>query len=595
VKVKASVTVLALLSLAMCLMPRPIDASSLTLTPSQGIIGTEVTILSSCSYGTGDYHLYWGEADKLLSQGVIDETCISITFIVPEAARGKHKVTLKIGDDSFNGEFTVMPSISLSTNQGTVDSNLTVTGNGFDSNESNIEIKYDNSPVETGIEASSKGSWQSTFKVPASTRGEHIIDAEGTTPASEIDDQTFAIVPQINISPTSGYVGTMVSIAGTGFGSGETNITVTYDGLAAKTGIASNAIGSWQSSFTVPTSTKGSHKVDAHGAVTPEADVAEATFIVSPGIKLELASGHLGDNIYIGGSLWVSGIGFKENEAGIQVTFDGTLVASGISADAKGSWVTQFEVPLSTKGEHTVDASGDTTKAGDVADSTLVISPRIEINPTSGAIGDDIVVNGNGFGGSQAITISYGGSQIATGSTTNAKGSFTASFKTPKSQAGDHTITVTDATAAVASASFTMESTPPSTPQLVSPEAGSKVGFIGKTIVTFDWSDIDDPSGICYLLEISQGTDFSGTMVRKEALAQSQYTLADDEALARGEYYWRVKAIDGAGNQSDWATGQLLKVGIIEFWLLTVIILVGIGIITIIWRIISISRRGGWK
>jgi len=388
----------------------------------------------------------------------------------------------------------------------------------------------------------------------------------------------------------------MVSIAGTGFGSGETNITVTYDGLAAKTGIGSNASGSWKSTFSISASTKGSHKVDAYGSITPEADVAEVIFTVSPGIKVELASGYLGGTIHSGDTLWISGFGFEKNEAGIQVTFDGTLVAGGIIADAKGSWADQFEVPLGTKGEHAIDAAGDTTKAGTVADATVIISPEIEIKPTSGAVGDEVIVSGTGFGGSQAIIISYDGSQIDTDSTTDTKGRFTASFKVPKSQAGDHTITITDATAAVASTGFIVESTPPPMPQLISPEAGSKIGFVGKTIITFDWADVDDPSGVSYLLEASNSTDFSGTMLRKEGLVQSQYTLTEDEALTRGDYYWRVKVVDGAGNESDWTRGQFLKVGVMELWLLIVIAIAGIGIVAaIIWRIVYITRRGAWK
>jgi len=595
-KVKASATVLALLSLAICLIPTSIDAAgSLSLSPSQGTVGTKVAIPAMCGYGEGQYYLYWGEAEQLLSQGELVEGCASLTFTIPEAARGEHKVTLKIGTESFERKFTIMPSISLSTNEGTVGSNLTVTGKGFNSNESAININYDGSPVETAIKASSKGSWQSTFNVPASSRGKHIIDAEGTTPATEVDDRIFTVIPQINISPTSGWVGTVISIAGTGFGSGETNIKVTYDGLATKTGITSDATGSWQSSFSIPTSAKGSHKIDAYGATTTEADVAEVTFTVSPGIKLELASGHLGGNIHIGDSLWVSGVGFEVNEAEIKITFDGTMIASGITADAKGSWSTQIEVPPSTKGEHTVDASGDTTKASDVADTIIVISPEMEINPTSGAIGDDVIVSGTAFGGNQALTISYDGNQVAAGSTTNTKGNFTASFKVPKSQAGDHIVTVTDATASVASASFSVESMPPPTPQPISPEAGSRIGFVGKTVITFDWSDVDDPSGIWYLLEVSQSADFSGVMTHKEGLTQSQYTLTGDEALAKGEYYWRVKAIDGAENQGEWTNGQFFKVGVTEWWLLAVIIIAGIGIIGIIWRIVHISRRGSWK
>ena len=69
-KVKASATVLALLSLAICLIPTSIDAAgSLSLSPSQGTVGTKVAIPAMCGYGEGQYYLYWGEAEQLLSQG----------------------------------------------------------------------------------------------------------------------------------------------------------------------------------------------------------------------------------------------------------------------------------------------------------------------------------------------------------------------------------------------------------------------------------------------------------------------------------------------------------------------------------------------
>jgi hypothetical protein len=594
-KIKATGAILALLSLAVCLIPTTIHAAGLSLTPTQGIVGTQVSIPAICGYGTGNYQLYWGEADQLISQGEIEEGCVAIDFIVPEAARGKNKVTLKVGGDSFTSEFTIIPSISLSTEQGAVGSNLTVNGKGFNSSESNIQITYDGTPVQTDIVADNKGSWQSTFKVPSSGRGQHTIDAKGTTPATEVADLTFTVNPKITITPTSGCVGTVIGIVGSGFGVGETNIKVTYDGLAVKTEIGADSEGSWQSSFSIPTSAKGSHGIDAYGAVTPEGDVAEANFIVSPGIKLELVSGYLGGAIHAGDSLWVGGVGFETNETGIIVTFDGNMAASGIIADAKGSWSARLEVPPTTKGEHTIDASGETTKANDVAGATIIVSPKVEINPTSGAIGEDVVIIGTGFGQNKVITISYDGTQVAAGSATDAKGSFTASFKVPKSKAGSRTIIVTDAAASVVSTNFDVESTPPPTPQLISPEAGKEFSVISKATVTFDWSDVNDPSGVYYLLEISPNADFSGVVIRKEALTASEYTLTDKEALAKGDYYWRVRAIDDAENQSDWTNGQLFKVRGLQWWWVVLIIIGAAVLIVVIWRLVHMRRRGEWK
>jgi hypothetical protein len=595
-KIGATATILTLLVLAVSLIPVPIAATgNLTLSTWKGTVGTQVSIPNPAAYGTGTYQLYWGETDQLITQGDISTGSGAINFTVPEAAKGKQRVTLKVANDYFTTEFTVMPSISLNSDKGTVGSNLTVIGRGFNGNESGIQIIYDGSPTETGISASNKGSWQITFKIPPSSRGQHIIDAEGITPATDIEDWLFTVVPKIETSPTSGWVGTVVGIAGSGFASGETNIKVTYDGVTVKTGIFADGKGSWQSTFSVPTSTKGSHEINAFGAVTPGGDLMEVNFNISPAIKLELASGYLGGNVHVGDSLWVSGVGFEANETNIKVTFDGSLIASDIIADAKGSWSDKLEVPPCTKGEHAINASGEITKASDIVDATVIISPEIELSPTSGAIGTDITVQGTAFSANQIITIGYDGAKVDTGTATDAKGDFTTSFKIPESKAGDHTVTVTDAKASVFSASLSIESTPPPIPRLISPEAGTEFNSIGKTTVAFDWSDVEDPSGVYYVLEISPSADFAGTIIRKEGLVASEYTLTKDEALTKGNYYWRVKAEDGAENQSEWTNGQVFKVGGLDWWLLLLIILVAIVVIIVIWRFVHVRRRDAWK
>jgi len=96
-------------------------------------------------------------------------------------------------------------------------------------------------------------------------------------------------------------------------------------------------------------------------------------------------------------------------------------------------------------------------------------------------------------------------------------------------------------------------------------------------------------------LEISPSPDFAGTIIRKEGLTANEYTLTSDEALTKGNYYWRVRAVDGAGNQSDWTNGQLFKVGGIEWWLVLVIAVGVIFVIVIIWRFASVRQHDKWK
>jgi hypothetical protein len=594
-KVGATGIALAILLLSVCLTPTPVLADPLTLSKAQGPVGTNVTIPSVTGYGMGSYELYWGETDLLIGQGEVTQSISSIAFIVPEAPRGIHKVTLKIAGKFFTSDFKVIPAIGISSTEGTVSSTLTIAGKGFNANESNIQVLFDSNPLQTGIVAGSKGSWQITIKVPASSKGQHIIDAGGTTPASEVEDKEFTIVPEIQINPSSGWVNTVVGVYGSGFGSGETNIKVTYDGGTAKTDIAADAKGSWQSSFSIPSSSRGDHDIRAYGTITNEGDLESVSFSVSPGIKLEPVSGYLGGAIYIGDGLYVGGVGFDANETGIKVTYDGGLVLSGITADAKGSWSDRLDVPSSAKGEHIIDASGEITRASDIVDAIVIVSPKVELNPASGAIGSEITVHGTGFSANQVITISYDGTKIASGTATDAKGIFTTSFKIPQSEAGDHTVTVTDPTASVFSMNLSVESEPPSTPNLISPEAGSEFSSFGKTTVTFRWSAVEDPSGVYYELEISPSSDFAGTVIRKEGLTNTEYTLTGDEALTKGNYYWRVRAVDGAGNQGDWTNGQLFKIGGIDWWLPLIVVLAVIVVGVIIWRFRSVGRHDKWK
>jgi len=71
---------------------------------------------------------------------------------------------------------------------------------------------------------------------------------------------------------------------------------------------------------------------------------------------------------------------------------------------------------------------------------------------------------------------------------------------------------------------------------------------------TFDWTDVTDPSGVTYTLEIT------GVLTERR-LTSSTCTLTSGEALADGTYSWRVRAVDGSGNASAWS----------EVWTFTVV------------------------
>jgi hypothetical protein len=226
----------------------------------------------------------------------------------------------------------------------------------------------------------------------------------------------------------------------------------------------------------------------------------------------------------------------------------------------------------------------------------VVVSPEVTINPNSGSVNENTVLSGKGFGANQPLTIMYDSRKMETGTTTDAKGSFSTSFKPPPSGSGRHLITVSDLTQAVDSTGFTIEATAPSVPKPSTPAAGASFGMFDNQPVKFTWTEVEDPSGIKYNFEMSNKGDFSGTLLRRDNLDKAELTLLSKERPGTGDYYWRVKAIDGAGNNSEWSQSQLLTFSGLDFLFWPAAIAAGVLIILglVIWRIRVISKKGGW-
>jgi len=102
-----------------------------------------------------------------------------------------------------------------------------------------------------------------------------------------------------------------------------------------------------------------------------------------------------------------------------------------------------------------------------------------------------------------------------------------------------------------------MESTPPPVPEPILPETDVKAA----TPVHFTWEEVTDKSlPVIYTLQVAVDDDFTiASIIReKKGLIDPEYTLTEAEKLEPRKketpYYWRVKAIDSASNESAWST-----------------------------------------
>lgn len=383
------------------------------------------------------------------------------------------------------------------------------------------------------------------------------------------------------ISPAAGGVGTVITVTASGFASSESNIKVLYSDKEVRSDITADANGSWNTSFSVPSSTKGSHVITFQGTTTLSSDIQNKTFTVAPAIAISPTSGSVDDPIQI------SGNGFANNETSIQLTFDGKSLENNITADDNGFWSVTSKVPAGSAGSHSIGASGRITSASDVTPGIFTIQAFLSVLPKSGHVKDEVRVTGSGFTAGKDFSVTWNTNTSVSSGVVNDSGTFQTVFNAPGGKSGAINITATDSKGITATATFAIDTTPPEVPQIVSPKDGATVGFMGDTKATFKWGDVTSPNGITYDLQISDQSSFSKTLVSHTKLSDSKYTLSEAEALPNGEYYWRVRAVDGAANASEWGQTATIKVGFIT--LSTIIWIIG-SIIALLIVIAVISR-----
>jgi len=394
-------------------------------------------------------------------------------------------------------------------------------------------------------------------------------------------------------------------VEGHGFAKNEGNIELIYYLSDAydliERSISANANGFWESSFQVPASTRGEHKLDAQGAESSFYEVQDTVFRVTAEISIDKSSGIEGETITMTGSK------FAVYEKGIMILFDGEAVVTDITANSYGEWEESFQVPGMPAGEYSITAAGQQTSQEDVGELSFEIQPEFMLSDDQGHVGMELTVTGRSFPADEDIIILYDDSQVAIVET-DEEGTFEISFLVPESKHGEHEVRATLAestnnTADLeidASAKFTMESDPPPIPEHISPAEKSRLGFLGEVTPTFEWSEVSDESGVAYYsLQIATSADFStsSVVVSVTGLTGTSYTLQETEALPLGTYYWIVQAVDDAENESGWSANHSFRVGLLPRWGF-ILVIVGAVILLIALIRALLKRRSiyydGW-
>jgi len=230
------------------------------------------------------------------------------SFQVPSSAMGDHYINAR-GDDTElkdveDVSFEVIPEISLAASSGTVGESIAITGSGFDSEDSYINVLFAGEEAEMEpdiVRADENGDWEASFEVPDMPAGTYGVTAEGqSTGEEDVNELTFTIAPGLLLFPGEGHVGMNLTVTGGGFAPDEV-VVIKYDGSEVETARTDEG-GGLEASFLVPKSRYGDHNITAEVGGETE---AFATFIMendAPG-KPELISPADGDRTGFIGSV----------------------------------------------------------------------------------------------------------------------------------------------------------------------------------------------------------------------------------------------------------------------------------------------------
>jgi hypothetical protein len=446
-----------------------------------------------------------------------------------------------------------------------------------------IDDEVENYEMVKLLSVGEDGDFSTYFKVPTElTDGEDEVEVGGGTyyvyVTEEDDEEILAVAEftvlaaEIELDPDKGIVGTGVDITGVDFADSE-DITVEFDSddLDIESGDDStDSSGDFECTVIIPEAPAGEHTItvtDDTGMLAEAIFTVEAEMIVTP------------DKAAPGASITVSGTGFGDS-VDVAIDFDGSEVKTG-DTDSDGSFQFSFNVPFKSAGSYEIVAEDDD---GNEAQVDFTITSTVQLSKTAGNVGDIFTVSGSGFTPSSAITIVFITERTTTSA--NAEGEFSSSITVPSGQSGPQSITVSGGSTTL-TLTFTIDSTAPQSPQPLLPANGEKV----QSQTYFDWRDVTDPSApVTYTLQISTDSKFSSTVLEKTGLTKSEYTLSEGEKLSQGSqgtpYYWRVRAVDAAGNESPW-TGQgsfyiSFSFGMIPEWIKYVLIGVGGAVLFLI-------------
>ncbi len=324
--------------------------------------------------------------------------------------------------------------------------------------------------------------------------------------------------PDVYVYPSSGPVGTSVTVTGTDF-TANANVQIYFpDRTAYQVGANTDNMGD----FTGATFSIGSYPAGSYYVYVKDVSSGnwtQGTFYIIPTISIDQSSGN------VGATIRVSGKGFGDSR-GATIYFDdeqcGTTVTNSVGAFTNAAFI----VPPSYQGSHTIKVQDTAGYSNTIAFTTR---QSINLTPASGVTGSVVTVNGTGFKANYAIAITFDGAAVTTtpmSVATDGKGSFRAGFNVPIAAGGPHVVKSSDGTNEGVS-NFTVS---------VSASITPTSGYVGDTVHL---------SGSGFQANRSVTINFDSQQVATTSATISGSFTSDFTVPARNAGKYKVTASDG--------------------------------------------------
>ncbi|MEW6097359.1 MAG: hypothetical protein AB1567_12690 [bacterium] len=414
------------------------EAGKITLVnPTSGTVGTVITVEGE-DYTPSetiriDLHGQFGAVRSCCS----GEGTFSTSFTLGKHPGGINKFVV-VGFTSYaldKGTVAVESRISLITpTSGKVGEFVTIDGDGYGSGEK-ICVSFGENPEIKTITADGRGGFRIVFTTDDQPAGPKKIIVTGTD-SKESNATQYILQGGIHsVIPTYGHVGTQVTVTGAGFGK-EEPIRVDFGKREGIVRTTSKPDGRFSFVFTVDTQSQGRKDIIVNGLSTGEK--GENGFIITP--HIELVTPTVG---IVGSTITIVATGFGSLEP-IRIDLGRTLAAGRTESNEDGVVTAQIQVSPQPGGvTRRLAVVGIRTRQISFTDIFTAL-PTIKISSTTGEVGTNICVHGEGFPSQEPVRIDFAKiTTIAIATADERRGDFDAWFQVPAHPAGKADVTVT--------------------------------------------------------------------------------------------------------------------------------------------------------